>query len=343
MIRPDGSYQFRLAYDADSLVFGLPPGGVTPEDVDWFLAKPEPDRARRIEEVRQHLARTVRVRIDEKVVEPRILFPELGEGNDPGLKADVPLPGHTIVLEGPIPPAAQRLTFMASRLYGPIVYLFGEAGGEPTVRQVLAPGVESDPFRLDQVVRPVRRLAVAGRYLVLGFEHILPKGLDHILFVLALYLLSARLGPLLWQVTAFTVAHSVTLALAMYDVVALPPRIVEPLIAVSIAHIAVENLFTSELKPWRPAVVFAFGLLHGLGFAGVLKELGLPRREFLTALITFNVGVELGQVTVIALALAATGFLRRRAWYRRAIVMPASGGIALVGVYWAFTRAIRGL
>src|SRR6185436_10418310 len=129
-----------------------------------------------------------------------------------------------------------------------------------------------------------------------------PLGLDHILFVLGMFLLSPRLKPVLSQVTAFTLAHSITLGLAMYGVLALSPRIVEPLIALSIAWIAVENLTTTTLRPWRIAVVFGFGLLHGMGFAGVLHELGLPRAEFLPALVSFNVGVECGQLLVIGVA-----------------------------------------
>ncbi len=115
------------------------------------------------------------------------------------------------------------------------------------------------------------------QYLSLGYTHILPKGLDHILFVLGLFLLSPRLRPMLLQVTAFTIAHSITLGLSIYGIVSLPSRIVEPLIALSIAYVAIENLVTRELKPWRLALVFMFGLLHGMGFAGVLRELGLPR------------------------------------------------------------------
>ncbi len=184
------------------------------------------------------------------------------------------------------------------------------------------------------------RLDVVLQYLGLGFEHILPKGLDHICFVLGLFLLSTRWRPLLVQVTAFTAAHTLTLAASIYGVVRLSPAIVEPLIALSIAYVAIENLVTSELKPWRPALVFGFGLLHGLGFAGVLTDLGLPRERFLAALLSFNVGVELGQLAVLAGAWLLVGLLfRDRPWYRRRVVVPASLAIALVGLYWFVERA----
>jgi hydrogenase/urease accessory protein HupE len=185
--------------------------------------------------------------------------------------------------------------------------------------------------------RPTRT-EIARQYLVLGYTHILPKGLDHILFVLGIFLLSPRLKPMLWQVTAFTVAHSITLGLSIYGILSLPSRIVEPLIAVSIAYVAIENVVTRELKPWRLALVFMFGLLHGLGFAGVLRELGLPRSEFLTALLTFNLGVEAGQLTIIAAALLAVSPFMKQGWYRQRVVIPASLFIAIVGLYWTVAR-----
>jgi len=126
----------------------------------------------------------------------------------------------------------------------------------------------------------------------------------------------------------------------MYGVVSLPSRVVEPLIALSITYVAVENLITHELKPWRLALVFSFGLLHGMGFAGVLKELGLPRSEFLTALLTFNLGVEGGQLTVIAIACFCVMWFRQQDWYHRRIVVLASMVIATIGVYWTIARVV---
>lgn len=140
------------------------------------------------------------------------------------------------------------------------------------------------------------------RYIPVGVDHIVPKGLDHILFVLGLFLLAAKMRPLLWQVSAFTLAHTITLALAALGVVTVAPAIVEPLIALSIVYVAVENLFSRGLNPWRPAIIFAFGLLHGLGFATVLAEYGIPENAFIPSLIGFNVGVELGQLAVISVA-----------------------------------------
>ena len=188
------------------------------------------------------------------------------------------------------------------------------------------------------VIAEPSRWEWARRYVVLGFVHILPRGTDHILFVVGLFLLGNQFRPLLMQITAFTVAHSLTLALAMYGVFQLSPRAVEPLIALSIAFVALENIFTAKLHRWRLFVVFGFGLIHGLGFASVLTSIGLPRKEFVTALVTFNAGVELGQLSVIALAFLVVGWWRERSWYRQRIAMPASGLIAAIGVFWTFQR-----
>jgi hydrogenase/urease accessory protein HupE len=197
----------------------------------------------------------------------------------------------------------------------------------------------SDPFSLTEVFRPPTFWDVVGEYLGAGFDHIIPKGMDHILFVLGLFLFSTRMRPLLWQVTMFTVAHSITLALAMAGVIELPARIVEPLIALSIAYVGIENLWHRRLHNSRLVLVFAFGLLHGLGFASILAEFGMPDDAFATALIAFNVGVELGQLTVILAAYLAVGaWLGRKPYYRQLVVMPGSVMITVVGLYWAWER-----
>ena len=135
-----------------------------------------------------------------------------------------------------------------------------------------------------------------------GFEHIIPQGLDHILFVLGLFFSSLRFRPLIIQVTAFTLAHSITLALAAAGLVQVQSYIVEPIIALSIVWVAVENTVFKNTTKWRPLVVFSFGLLHGLGFAALLTQYGLPKDNFISLLMAFNIGVELGQLTVLLIA-----------------------------------------
>jgi hypothetical protein len=132
----------------------------------------------------------------------------------------------------------------------------------------------------------------------------------------------------------------VTLTLAGLGIVALSPRLVEPLIALSIVYVAVENVLTDRMTRWRPPVVFGFGLLHGLGFAGVLGELGLPARERLLALVSFNAGIELGQLAVIAAAALVFGWFRAAPWYRTRLVVPVSAGMALTGLVWAVERVL---
>ncbi len=171
-----------------------------------------------------------------------------------------------------------------------------------------------------------------------GVEHIIPKGLDHILFVLGLFFSSLIFRSLLWQVTAFTLAHTITLALAALGIAQVPGAIVEPLIALSIVWIAVENCVFTETNKWRPAIVFGFGLLHGLGFAAVLSEYGLPKDNLVPSLLAFNIGVEVGQLLVLLAAAALVWFIRNKSWYRQRIQIPASIMIALVGLFWFIER-----
>lgn len=184
-------------------------------------------------------------------------------------------------------------------------------------------------------------------YIRIGAEHILPGGMDHILFVLALFLASERLRALLWQVSAFTLAHTATLGLTAAGVIAPSSAIIEPLIALTIAWAALENILFKDMKAWRPLLVFGFGLIHGMGFAGAFGELGLPDAMFWPALVGFNIGVEVGQLMVIgmafAVALGIKGALRRTGYidrYRMAVTLPISALIGVIGLWWAIERAL---
>jgi HupE / UreJ protein len=176
-------------------------------------------------------------------------------------------------------------------------------------------------------------------YFKMGITHIVPLGYDHILFVISLCLLNTKFKTILWQATAFTVAHTITLALSMKGVIKLPSGIVEPLIALSIMFVALENILLSELKPWRIAIVFMFGLVHGMGFASALNEIGLPRNKFFTSIFSFNAGVEVGQITIILLMFLLIVIpLGKKPWYKKGIVYPLSAIIALIAAYWTFQR-----
>jgi len=200
---------------------------------------------------------------------------------------------------------------------------------------------------LDELGNERSFMSTAGLYITIGIGHILPDGADHILFVLAVFLASVRLKALVWQISAFTVAHTATLALAASGFITPSSAVVEPLIAFTIAFVALENLVFKDMARWRPFVVFGFGLIHGLGFAGFFGELGLPPGQFWSALIGFNVGVEIGQLTVILTA-AIVGVAARRLLqdpegrlrYRSLIARPASLLISLTGLWWGITRLL---
>ncbi|WP_298918258.1 HupE/UreJ family protein [uncultured Roseobacter sp.] len=240
-----------------------------------------------------------------------------------------------LTLTAPLPEGARAVTLHWPAGSGALV--LRQQGVEEPYTGYLAGGDSSPSIAFAGGGAQTLTQAFLG-YIPVGFDHILPKGLDHILFVLGLFFLSTKLRPLVWQVSAFTLAHTVTLALGALGLVTINASVVEPLIAASIVFVAVENIFTSGLNPWRPVIIFGFGLLHGLGFASVLGEFGLPEGQFIPALIGFNIGVELGQLTVIALAFACVGWFAKRPWYRARIAVPASCVIAAVGAYWFVER-----
>ncbi|MCK5918141.1 MAG: HupE/UreJ family protein [Cocleimonas sp.] len=197
----------------------------------------------------------------------------------------------------------------------------------------------SEAFSLSEIFtkRPLHQIIF--EYIDIGFKHILPMGLDHILFILGLFLLNTQLKPLIQQATLFTIAHTITLGLSINGIISLPATIVEPLIALSIAYVGIENIFVSKLSHLRLLVVFLFGLIHGMGFASALADFNMPDTTFIITLISFNVGVELGQFTIIALAyFSITHWFKDNDWYHSAIVIPASILISLIGLYWAVER-----
>lgn len=266
-------------------------------------------------------------------------------------RVEIPEPGYTkvprisvIYLEGEIARSVQSVRWYYPQAFG---------DNAVRVRQVdevnekwhwsdwqwLRRDEPSAPFSLTEVFTQQPVTAVIMTYLAAGFDHILPRGMDHILFILGIFLLSTQMRPLLWQVTMFTVAHTITLGLSMSGIFSLPAYIVEPLIALSIAWIGIENIFARTLHRGRLALVFGFGLLHGMGFASMLKDFGMPDHAFFTALFSFNIGVELGQLAIITLAFLAVGlWYADRAWYRQVVVVSGSLAIAAVGLYWTYDR-----
>ena len=180
---------------------------------------------------------------------------------------------------------------------------------------------------------------VAWYYFKLGFSHIVPEGFDHVLFIVGICLINTKLKSIIYQASAFTVAHTISLALSMKNIIVAPSPVIEPIIALSIVFVAVENLILNELKPWRIVLVFLFGLIHGMGFASSLNEIGLPPGKFFTSILMFNVGVEVCQVFLISLVFGLIIFpLKNKTWYRYRVVYPISIGIALISSYWTIER-----
>lgn len=230
------------------------------------------------------------------------------------------------------------ISFSWDPKFGPVVVR--QMGVQNGITQFLQNGDKSDLIYFNSAVQ-YSKLAAFSDYIPVGFEHIIPKGWDHIIFVLGLFFFSTKLRPLVWQISAFTVAHTFTLALGSIGYIKIIPEIIEPLIALSIVFIAVENLFFDRLSKWRPIVIFIFGLLHGLGFASVLGEFGLPDGFFIAALLGFNLGVEIGQLTVVLLAFITLGYwFNKKDYYQTYIANPISIIIGLVGAYWFIERVI---
>ena len=252
---------------------------------------------------------------------------------------DVGLARASVVeMTGTLPAGARTAEFGWDAAFGAMV--FRQNGVEAPYDGYLKPGEITPPLALSGGSQMTTLQAFLS-YVPIGFDHIVPKGLDHILFVLGLFFLSTRAKTLLTQVSLFTLAHTVTLTLGATGLLVVPGKIVEPIIAASIVFVAVENILSDKLSRWRPAVVFGFGLLHGLGFAAVLQQFGLPEDGFFAALIGFNVGVELGQIFVIAMAFLLVGlWFRTKPWYRSRIAIPGSALIALVGAFWFVQRTI---
>ncbi len=316
LFKDAGTYEIEVVTDATALEEKLVAANGSPVAPEQF------------EEL---FRRRVKVAFDGWPVQPAISYSVV-----PAIDAQS-APAATIRLTGPVPRSAQRFTWNFGWTFATYSLEVRNQSSQ-VATQWLEGGDTSAPVEWAKLAP---QSGSALRYLKLGFTHIMPNGIDHMLFVLGIYFLSRRAKSVLLQVSAFTLAHSITLGLSLYGLVAVSPSIVEPMIAFSIAYVAIENIFLSELKPWRVALVFGFGLLHGLGFAGALRELDLPRSEFATALVAFNVGVEAGQLAVIAVAFALVGwFASNRDWYRTRIAIPASVMIACVAVYWTVERAI---
>lgn len=350
-VKTDGTYQIEIRASIEALLTGInaryknTKESPNAQAYDNFRVLPPEQLLQAFSRFEKDFLQAIKVIIDGQRIDPVIV------------KVTIPEPGYVkvprislIILEGEIATTAQSLSWYYPAQFG---------DNAVRVRQVdevnekwhwsswqwLKNNTLSKPFSLTEVFTQATFFEVVSTYLVSGFEHILPKGLDHILFILGIFLLSTRMQPLLWQVTMFTIAHTITLGLSMNGYLNLPANIVEPLIALSIAFIGIENILSPKLHKSRLLIVFIFGLLHGMGFASVLLDFGMPENDFVTALISFNIGVEIAQIVIILVAYLFLGYgLRRRLaneqQYRQLIVIPGSLFIAIIGLYWTYDRII---
>jgi hypothetical protein len=181
----------------------------------------------------------------------------------------------------------------------------------------------------------------ALQFISIGFDHVIPLGWDHLLFIVGMAMSTLLWRRLLLLVTTFTLAHTLTLGLAMYGVVEVSARIVEPLIAFSISYVAIENILTKQSIRRKSLVVFLFGLIHGLGFASMLKDFDMHPESFLVTLVGFNVGVELAQiVTVLVVVVVLVLYKKFLPKYRQIVIVPTSLIIAIIGFWWGVERII---
>lgn len=340
MEREGTALRFETRLNLEALLAGIDLATVAnsdlaPEAADYDeLRQLSPSRLQtRFKEFWPAMAGDIRIRVDGKVLRPvldGVAVPEVGDAR---LTRASILRFHVEIPEG-----AHLVEMGWAAGYGAMV--LRQNGVAEGYAGYLEPGEPSKPIALAGG-GAATALQTFLRYVPVGFDHIVPKGLDHILFVLGLFFFSTRLRPLLTQVSAFTLAHTITLAAAALGYVRVPAAVVEPVIAASIVFIAVENILSKGESRWRPLLVFGFGLLHGLGFASVLGEFGLPDDGFLAALIGFNIGVEIGQIAVIAAAYALLIYwVRAPSPHFAKISFVASIGIAIVGAYWFGERIV---
>lgn len=260
---------------------------------------------------------------------PALRSVEVAAEPDPELPRDT-----RVVMEAPLEAPAPSIGFPET--YGELIL---RQRDEDAFAGLLAPGELSPPLAAAAAETPGRTFL---RHVVAGFEQVVPEGLDHALFVLGLLFHSLALAPLLWQVAAFTLAHTATLALATLGLVSVPASVVEPAIALTVVYVGVENVLRPPgegVAPWRPAVVLVFGALHGLGLAAAFADMGGGTSNLLARLLGFGLGVELALLAVLAAAFLLLGLpFGRRPWWRRAVAVPASLAVAAGGLILAAER-----
>jgi hydrogenase/urease accessory protein HupE len=355
-VAPDGTVQVRLIHDALAYALNDTSARISDPEMYALLAGPENELAAALQDGKERLQSGMQLMVDGKPLSLEIVEAPTVEAvrrwkiENPSRQLPMKM---EFVARATLPRGAAEMTLKFPAVLADVLISVDRPGLEPSTLP-LSPGETSPAIDVRMATgaassgsaaseapkNPATVMEVAWRYTKLGYRHIMPEGTDHMLFVLGLFLLSPRIKSVLWQITAFTIAHSITLTLATLHLVTISSRIVEPTIALTIAFIGIENLVVKKVHPWRPVVAFIFGLVHGLGFASGLMEIGLPTGQLATGLIAFNVGVEGGHLTVLLAAYLVLGWWRDKPWYRKRISIPLSLLIAGVALFWMVQRVI---
>jgi hypothetical protein len=307
------------------------------KDIAWLRQQGREGWTRIEQEATSYLKECLRFEADGQELPWTLSIPAFDDPSPRFTTAGEPedLPMIDVVLAATLPAQARKLDVIWEEPFD-VVLIATTGSGDSAETTPLVSGERATLAEREPTASAMQPSTPSHvRWIVLGFQHILPKGVDHIIFVLGLFLLVPKWKPLLQQTIVFTLAHSLSLAAASLGWVSFPATPVEVLIAASIAWVGLENLWQKEVGKWRLGLVAVFGLIHGLGFAGVLAEL-LPAdqpEKIPAALLGFNIGVELGQIAVLAIAFACFGWLDEKRFLpvkRGGSILIALAGLILI-------------
>lgn len=331
----DGAFEIELQFDVDSST-----GTLLPEDLELFdliiayaKSRLHGDGEKEMRQLAQLICDGVQLDFSGVLVRPELVRLDFGVPDD--IKRL-----QRALFRGRIPAAHTRCRWVAHAMLPYVNLQMSRQGDTGLAEGMLIEVVPLNTASAEWTGVPSRSLDVVGVYWWQGIVHIIPQGFDHILFIVGLFFACSNRSSLLWQVSAFTLAHSITLGMCASGM-SLPlwmQGLVEPIIALSIIAVAVENCFFCEMRSWRPYVVFLFGLIHGMGFAGVLGDVGLPDDFFWVALLSFNMGIEMTQLFILGcMALLLYAFMKKQ-WYHCALVIPIGIAVALAGSFMLYAR-----
>lgn len=351
-VRVNDSGELTVELTHDAVAFALNDTSANIPDAPMFELLDGPDEVlgKRLEEARARFAKLCVLEADgarvpiEVTAGPTVAAVREHQARRRGSPLPVKL---QLIARAGLPAGARAFHIRFPEMLGKLLLTVERPGEEIVALPLEANEVSPDfaiprPSTSEAPAPPQADAEHAGsifrRFVILGFHHIIPEGADHCLFVLGLFLLKPRFKPVLVQISAFTLAHTLTLTLSSLGLVGVPSRLVEPAIAASIAFVGIENVLTRKVDWKRSVVAFAFGLVHGLGVASTFNEGGFPPGKLVPSLAAFTVGVEGGHITVLAAAFLCLGWFRAKPWYRSRVAIPISVLISLVALYWFVTR-----